>query len=494
MARDSIKWSTFRTREPNPHPYTPMSQSILERGLESSTLLDSIVQNEPIARFHRGYLFLNIDELKRFARYFLNVPDEVVLQYLQDFEEIDSEKINTSPSFEGLKFITGISWSAISTIAHGFLTKRRRPDQPAVSGISDLSLQSHIKIHQEYLTKSVSAHVLFSALAEVYAVGVERYLPGAPSRRGIQNIISKGTHSKTSEMAEWAARLKDFEDREAFIEQFGHRCPREMEISVPRWHDDPSTLSDSVSDRGRISDTNGERAGVLTKLAHLGLYPGSVLERLRENPKNEWLKSYAYLRDLLVEVEKRAMDRGYLTEKQDIFYLSQSTACELLDEPPSRQYLRKTVSQERYRRKQNRRYNPPLFADDEFNPVQSNQCPQNEGDGVLHGHGVSQGSVTGRVITAESPYEVEINDNAGPRILVTEFTDAGWTPLFFQIDGLVMERGSLLSHGSIVAREAGIPAVVNVSNVLSKVKTGDLVKVDAEEGVVELSTETVARR
>jgi pyruvate,water dikinase len=268
-----------------------------------------------------------------------------------------------------------------------------------------------------------------------------------------------------------------------------------MEIAVPRWREEPGTLRQGTSvvrpeatGESITTDSTGTDSGggLGRTLARLALYPGSLLERLRENPKNEWLKSYAYLRDLLLDVGRRATLSGHLGAPDDVFYLSFDTARRLLSEPPSRHYTRRRVARAKQEYERNECYSPPLFVDRDFRPIE--RGPQRE-EGGLSGLGVSEGGVSGRAIVARSPEAVDLSERsaAGERaILVTEFTDAGWTPLFFQVDGLVMERGSLLSHGSIVAREAGIPAVVNVDGAMEQIDTGDRMAVDAETGSIEI--------
>lgn len=494
MTEDSIKWTSFRTLEPNPHPYSPMTQSILERGLETSSLVTAVRGDEPLATFHRGYLYFNVDEMVRLVGQFLELPRETLVQYLGDDVDVELDEIGVRPSLGGLKFVMGVSRASVGALSHGLFVGRKLPEMPPVAEQSNESLRSSIGRHHAFLTRSISAHVLFSALAEMYAVGIERYAPGDPSRRRVQNLISENTRSKTSEMARWAARLTDEADREAFLEAFGHRCPREMEIAVPRWRDDPSRLSGAAPSERWAPETADDGGGVLETLAGLALFPGSLLERLRENPKNEWLKSYAYLRDVLVEVGERATERGYFTEPDDVFYVSQGTVRRLLDEPPSKRYVRRAVARNRREQEWNARYSPPRFTDERFRPVSRHRSDRADSehrsdtaDGTLRGLGVSDGSVSGRVVVAHSPEEVEFPNDSERRVLVTEFTDAGWTPLFFRIDGLVLERGSLLSHGSIVAREAGIPAVVNATGALSRLETGDTVEIDGGDGTVRLT-------
>lgn len=492
MAADSIAWTSFRTLEPNPYPYTPMTQSILERGVETSSLVAAVPPEVSPVTFHRGYLYFNVAELHRQLEQFLDLPIDVLIQYFRDDPDVDLDRISVRPSLAGIGQLVQTTTGSGRVVLRGLTIGRWLPDRPPVESRSDPELLALLDTHHEFLTEMVGAHIVFSGLAEACAVGIERAVPGGPSRRRVQDLVSTWTDSKTAEMARWAASLETDDQREAFLERFGHRCPREMEIAVPRWRDEPSTLRNEPdrprspptdTDTDASADADAGTLGTLaTTLARIVLYPGSLLERLRENPKNEWLKSYAYLRDALLEVGRRARASGHLDAPEDVFSLRFETARRLLADPPSRIHTRASVSRARRRAERNRAYSPPLFLDEAFRPVEP--TPADGNDGPMRGLGVSGGRVSGRAITARSPEAVDLGDDSGPRILVTEFTDAGWTPLFFRIDGLVMERGSLLSHGSIVAREAGIPAVVNVENALERIDAGESIVVNADEGVV----------
>ena len=464
-----------------------MTRSILERGVETSPLVAAVRQDALPTTFHRGYLYFNVEVLRRQLDYFVDIPMDVLVQYFRDETDVDLNRISVSPSLAGIAHLVKMNVQVSRVFLRGLTIKHWLPDQPPVENQNDPELLSLMDAHIEFLTEMVSAHVLFSGLAEAYAVGIERVAPGGPSRQRVQDLISSWTHSKTSEMARWAANLETDEQRDVFLDTFGHRCPREMEIAVPRWRDDPSTLR-RASPRSHSSPDNADSMGKLsTMLARIALYPGSLLEQLRENPKNEWLKSYAYLRNVLLEVGHRATKTGHLATSEDIFYLRLETARQFLDDPPSRNHTRSSVSRAKSRYERNQAYSPPLFVDEDFLPVERKQT--DEDNGAMRGLGVSGGWVSGRAITAQSPEEVDLSDGPEPQILVTEFTDAGWTPLFFQIDGLVMEHGSLLSHGSIVAREAGISAVVNVDDALERIGHGDWIEVNADEGVVRIQKE-----
>lgn len=105
-------------------------------------------------------------------------------------------------------------------------------------------------------------------------------------------------------------------------------------------------------------------------------------------------------------------------------------------------------------------------------------------DNVLHGLPCSPGRATGRARVIADPRACPAL--APGDILVAPLTDPGWTPLFLTAGGLVVDLGSLLSHGSIVAREYGIPAVVNTKHAMQAIRDGQMVTVDGNRGTVTL--------
>jgi pyruvate,water dikinase len=102
-------------------------------------------------------------------------------------------------------------------------------------------------------------------------------------------------------------------------------------------------------------------------------------------------------------------------------------------------------------------------------------------DGALRGSPASPGTVTGRARVILSPRGAHLEPG---EILVAPSTDPGWTPLFLTAGGLVMEMGGMMSHGAVVAREYGIPAVVGVTDATERIATGDVITVDGSSGVI----------
>ena len=119
------------------------------------------------------------------------------------------------------------------------------------------------------------------------------------------------------------------------------------------------------------------------------------------------------------------------------------------------------------------------FDPDRYVPEEVNADVQQ-----LKGLAVSPGVVSGKarvILRADNNEQVQAGE-----ILVAPFTDPGWTPYFIPAAGIVMDQGGLLSHGAIIAREYGIPAVVNVGNATKIIKTGQTIQVDGDRGVVRI--------
>jgi rifampicin phosphotransferase len=124
---------------------------------------------------------------------------------------------------------------------------------------------------------------------------------------------------------------------------------------------------------------------------------------------------------------------------------------------------------------------PPRLLTSDGEEIKAGYKRDNLPEGALPGMQVSSGVIEGiaRVIT--DPSKASINKG---EILVAPFTDPGWTPLFINASGLVMEVGGLLTHGTVVAREYGIPAVVGITDATKKIKTGQKIRVDGDAGFV----------
>jgi pyruvate,water dikinase len=207
---------------------------------------------------------------------------------------------------------------------------------------------------------------------------------------------------------------------------------------------------------------------------------GSVF---RENAKNEPIKLLTAMRRILLELGRRLADKGVLTHQDDIFFLRlEEIQPVVLAKADSD--IRQVITARRAEYDRNRAITPPDVVFGKFDPDNYVSDSVDTDVETLTGLAVSPGVVTGKarvILRADGNQHVLAGE-----ILVAPFTDPGWTPYFVPAAAIVMDQGGLLSHGSIIAREYGIPAVVNVGSATKIIKTGQTVQVDGNRGVVRI--------
>jgi pyruvate,water dikinase len=205
---------------------------------------------------------------------------------------------------------------------------------------------------------------------------------------------------------------------------------------------------------------------------------------VRENTKSEAVRHLAVVRAMLLEVADRLVDRGVLDTRDDVFFLDLDEL-ETITRDTSALDVRSLVATRHRERAINEAMTPPpIVIGGVIDPDDVAAAAAVEPSDVLTGIAVSPGCVRGpaRVI-------LRATDDAHVRageILVAPFTDPGWTPYFVPAAGIVMDMGGLLSHGSIVARELGKPAVVNVGPATRTIRNGQTIEVDGDNGEVRI--------
>jgi len=146
--------------------------------------------------------------------------------------------------------------------------------------------------------------------------------------------------------------------------------------------------------------------------------------------------------------------------------------------------VHQTITERRAEYEQNLSYAPPPIVVGRYDPDTHPDATIDQTIRRFQGIGVSAGVVTGKArVILKTDDETQIHPG---EILVAPFTDPAWTPYFIPAAGIVMDQGGLLSHGSIIAREYGIPAVVNVGPATKIIQTGQVLHVDANQGLVTL--------
>ncbi|MEU4472138.1 rifamycin-inactivating phosphotransferase [Micromonospora sp. NPDC023888] len=294
---------------------------------------------------------------------------------------------------------------------------------------------------------------------------------------------------------------------EAYLDRYGMRCVGEIDITRPRWRERPATLLpvllDNVAnfapgaaqrrfEQGR-QEAEKKTQEVLTRLRALpdGEQKADETKRMidrvrifvgyREYPKYGIISRYFVYKQALLREAERLVRANVLREREDAFYL---TFQELHDVVRSKQVVDDTLIQQRkdaFRSYQ--ALTPPRVLTSDGEALTGAYRRDDAPAGALIGLPVSAGTVEGRarVILDIAQAHLEPGD-----ILVTAHTDPSWTPLFVAIAGLVTEVGGLMTHGAVIAREYGLPAVVSVVDATRLISDGQRIRVHGSDGYVEI--------
>jgi rifampicin phosphotransferase len=295
-----------------------------------------------------------------------------------------------------------------------------------------------------------------------------------------------------------------------FLTLYGHRGVAEIDLGLPRWSEDPSYLlgmlsnyialddpeaapdaqfQRSVREAEAMAQTLIQRArrhgwlrGWLTSLC---LHRLRELSGSRELPKFNIILIFAGARRRLFAVGEELARCHRLEAAEDIFFITLIEAHEALAGRDMRTVVRERRSS--YERELGRRHIPRIMLSDGTEPEVALTLAQGDSqEGTIQGAPASPGVVTGKARVILDPAGARLEPG---EILVAPSTDPGWTPLFFTASGLVMEMGGSMSHGAIVAREYGIPAVVGVSGAIERITTGQQITVDGSRGIIMLEGE-----
>ena len=308
------------------------------------------------------------------------------------------------------------------------------------------------------------------------------------------------------ELAMFAGGREAQEAVRAYLEKYGMRCVGEIDITRPRWSEHPTTLVPMILDNIR-NFTPGEAERRLQRGRQAArIKEQELLERLRaladgvtkaeeakrmidrvrtfsgyrEYPKYGIVSRYFVYKQALLEEAKRLVQAGVLEDKEDIFYL---TFQELHDVVNSRRVDYQLIRRRKDAFRSNQALMPPRVLTSDGEGIAGAYRRDDVPSGALVGLPVSAGTIEGRarVIRDIADADIEAGD-----ILVTTYTDPSWTPLFLAIDGLVTEVGGLMTHGAVIAREYGLPAVVGVEHATTLIRDGQRIRVHGTDGYVEI--------
>jgi pyruvate,water dikinase len=200
----------------------------------------------------------------------------------------------------------------------------------------------------------------------------------------------------------------------------------------------------------------------------------------REYPKYAMIHRYFVYRQALLREAERLARANIIREKEDIYYL---TFEELREVVRTKRLDCSIISRRKDEYKLYEKLIPPRVITSDGEIIAGEYKRENLPAGALIGLPVSSGVVQGRARVILNMEDADLEDGD---ILVTPFTDPSWTPLFVSIQGLVTEVGGLMTHGAVIAREYGIPAVIGVENATRLIKDGQRIRVHGTEGYVEI--------
>lgn len=290
-----------------------------------------------------------------------------------------------------------------------------------------------------------------------------------------------------------------------FLQRYGHRAVAEIDLGMPRWRDDPAHLlgvlinylqlddpgvapgrqfaagaalaEDAVGRIVRATRRSGPTGPLRAVAVERALRRARALIGLRERPKALWVYALAAARAELQRVGDAAVAAGTLAERDDVFFLDLVQARGALGGVDHRETVRR--NREAYAAELRRRHIPRVLLSDGTEP--ETLIRTDTPDGALVGSPASVGVASGPARVVLDPVGAHLEPG---EILIAPSTDPGWTPLFLTAAGLVMEMGGSMSHGAVVAREYGLPAVVGVPDATRHLVTGQWVTVDGAAGTV----------
>jgi pyruvate,water dikinase len=292
----------------------------------------------------------------------------------------------------------------------------------------------------------------------------------------------------------------------AYLDKYGMRCSGEIDITRTRWSEQPTLLIPMLLshiknfgpnagnlkfEQGRLEAEQKERE-LVSRLEQLpdGKRKAKKTRKMisllrdfigyREYPKYAFIQRYWIYKQALLKEAAVLVQTGCIREKEDIYYL---TFEELREVVRTHKLDYSLITRRRAEHAVYEKLMPPRVMTSEGEIIAGEALGGKIPRDALAGIPVSAGIIEGRARVILKMEDAAIEDGD---ILVTTFTDPSWTPLFVSVKGLVTEVGGLMTHGAVIAREYGLPAVVSVENATKLIKDGQRIRVNGTEGYVEV--------
>lgn len=309
----------------------------------------------------------------------------------------------------------------------------------------------------------------------------------------------------------WSAIKKYpiYQDIQAYLKDFGERCVGELKLETISFQQDPTQFMSTIKSfvlQG-VTKTSTENKNVDVKLRNeaenevkkvlkskffkqrkmkKAMAKARYFVSNRENLRYERTRVFGATRAIFTAIGREFESQKQLEHYRDIFYLTKEEVFDFIDGTAVMTDLKLLVESRKKQYENYRNMEPPPERFTTYGAVNLNttfepSLEEESGDADLSGLGCCPGIVNAKVQVIHHPSEIE---SLNGDILVTSSTDPGWVTLFPTCSGIIVERGSLLSHSAIVSREMGIPCIVGVTGLLKRIKTGDEIRMDGSAGTI----------
>lgn len=407
-------------------------------------------------------------------------------QYIEDLKREENKHISVKEYGESIieKFVSFFIFSlpilVATAVAKSSIEKVFKDSSP------------EIKSKVIYLGKALPNNITTEMGLKMYRLSTFEEIRKSLSPEEFKKKLERKSFSKEF-MDAWSG----------FMEKFGFRCPRELDIATPRYYEQHDMFyrqlramaentglehnPEAIFQRAK-EKREEEYKELLQEAAKKGkakkfkkYYNMMVMfEGYREAPKYYWIMNIAKLRKKVLEAAHTLIDAGRLDNVDQVFDLTIDDLDVAMADPSVdiRTLAHKNTA---FMRKLSNIKEFPRIIDSRGKILHPPKRTAREGE--LAGESISPGTVRGRVKVLKRPAEKPVLPG---EILVAKATDPGWTPLFINAAGVILEVGGMLQHGALVAREYGKPCVSGIENAASILKDGQLVELDGLNGTVRL--------
>lgn len=292
----------------------------------------------------------------------------------------------------------------------------------------------------------------------------------------------------------------------AYLSKYGMRCAGEIDVTKARWIEKPTTLIPMI-----LSNIRNFEAGESERKLEQGLNEAlkkelDVLARLRALPDGEWkaeetervialvrnyigyreypkyamINRYFIYKEALMREARKLVESGVIREQEDVYFLHFEEFQDVVATGKADYHM---IDERKDAYKLYEKLTPPRIITSDGEIISGSYKRGDAPDDAIVGLPVSAGMVEGRARVILNMEDADLEEGD---ILVTAFTDPSWTPLFVAIKGLVTEVGGLMTHGAVIAREYGLPAVVGVEGATKLIQDGQRIRVHGTEGYIEI--------